>query len=640
MERQIETFFIGDSDLKRIRNLDIDKFSKMKIVSCMCRINALSAITNAGSGHIGSSFSSMDIMTYVYFEKIIKVPFGENRNIFFSSKGHDCPAQYSVLAACGIIGVEDLQKLRRISGLEGHPEITTVGIETNTGSLGMGISKGKGFAIAKMLRNRSGEIYVLTGDGELQEGQIWESMQNTSHQKIRNMTVIVDCNNFQTDMNTSRIISLGILTTKFESFGWYVDECDGHNFESIDAAFKRTESITNRPKIIIAHTIKGKGVSFMEAMNNVIYRWHSGAPDEASYLNAFQELSDSLAKIALTVPIGTIEFDKVSREYREKTPSSILEEFSRSLLDLGERNRNVVVLDADLAADCGLRKFDIAYPERFIENGIAEQDMVSTAGGLALCGFIPVVNSFGSFLLSRANEQIFNNATEGKKIIYVSHLAGLIPAGPGRSHQGVRDISLVYALPNIVVIEPCNAEETRRAMEWCIESCGQSVMIRISSAKSPMVITLPKDYAFVLGSGTTIREGDDGIVFAYGPVMLGEALIAAKILAEKFTLNLKIVNMPWLNRVDLEWLEDVISDTKHVFVVDDHSIRGGLGDTMLNAFNNSNKLLGTKLHKIGIRGYPVCGEASEVLRFHQMDGECIASHIKAYYIRFGNTYIK
>jgi transketolase len=273
-----------------------------------------------------------------------------------------------------------------------------------------------------------------------------------------------------------------------------------------------------------------------------------------------------------------------------------------------------------------LRPFENAFPERFIENGIAEQDMVSTAGGLALQGFLPVVNSFGVFLASRANEQIYNNATEKTKIIYACHYAGLIPAGPGKSHQSLRDISLFGALPNFNIIEPCNATETRQALKWCVEKAEQNCMMRLIISPSPRTIPLPADYDFAFGRGTVIQDGSDAVVFAYGPVMLNEALKAGEVLADK-NFAVKIVNLPWLNQIDLKWLEDTVGDHETFFVIDNHMHYGGLGDYLLNAAMTSNALRPKKLVKFAVEQYPACGTPPETLAFHKLDGNSLATRI-------------
>src|SRR5207302_8206198 len=236
------------------------------------------------------------------------------------------------------------------------------------------------------------------------------------------------------------------------------------------------------------------------------------------------------------------------------------------------------VLDADLASDCRIRPFELAHPERFHESGIAEQDMVSAAAGMARHGMLPVVNSFAAFLASRANEQIYNQASEGTKVIYGLHYAGLIPAGPGKSHQSVRDISLLAALPNMVLVQPANSAETRALLTWAVEDADDNVAMRLAIGPSPRAIELPADEVSP-GRGTVLREGSDAVLFAYGPVMLHEALGAA----ETLDARVQVMNMPWLNRVDVAWLEEVAEPFEELFVLEDHAPVGALGDSLRRA---------------------------------------------------------
>jgi len=626
---KIDLALVYPDEITRIMKSDLQWQQKLAIVADCCRLNALAAIKNAGSGHIGSSFSSMDLMVYLYFDNGI-IENGltfPDRDVFFSSKGHDCPAQYAALAACGVIPMERLMQLRRLDGLPGHPGIQIPGIEANSGSLGMGISKGMGMAMAKELGRHHGQIFVLCGDGELQEGQVWEALQAAAHHHVDNLTVIVDHNRIQTDQHVDEICDLRDIEEKFTAFGWHVETCDGHNFESIDRAFTKCE-YRRRPCAIIASTLKGKGVGFMEGSTRKMYKWHSGAPDEGSYITGRDEI---LSRIQTTgiAPVKTVTHELFTKPV--PTGEKIVTVYGEALVDLGKKHENLVVLDADLAADCGLRPFEKAFPQRFIECGIAEQDMVSVAGGLALQGYIPVVNSFGAFLASRANEQIFNNSTEYTKIIYACHLAGVVPAGPGVSHQGTRDISLLAAIPNIVVIEPCNAEETRAALIWCIELTMDASVLRLAAGVSPRQIVLPADWTFEEGKGTVLVPGDDAIIFAYGPVLLNEALNASEIL-KKEGIGLCVVGMPWLNRVNIGWLQATVYKHTIVFVADDHSVHGGLGDTLLNAFNVSNRLRGKEILKLGIREYPTYGTAQEVLGYHDLDAKSIVWMVKEAYL--------
>ena len=442
----------------------IPKEKIYKIIADICRYNCLSSIKVAGSGHLGSSFSAMDIVVYLYLDKLNTLNKGfssPDRDIYFSSKGHDVPGLYSVFYALGILDDKALFTLRRYKGLDGHPDVGTKGIESNTGSLGMGLAKAKGMAWAKAKGKKEGHVYVLLGDGELQEGQNYESFQNIVHQKVTGLTAIVDRNRIQTDKLTDDIISLGNLKVKIESFGWEVKEIDGHNYKELEAVLDKREKISGKPCLIIANTIKGKGVSFMEYDGKgQLYNWHSGAPDDANFQKASEELFTSIDNQVTALGLPLISKSDVPGQEGTKpagakaTKEFVSKAYGETLVKLGLTNEHIVVLDGDLSADCKVRDFENIFPDRFIENGIAEQDMVSTAGGLARSGFLPVVNSFASFLVSRANEQIYNNACEKTKIIYACHFAGVLPAGPGKSHQSVRDISLLSAIPNIEIIQP------------------------------------------------------------------------------------------------------------------------------------------------------------------------------------------
>ncbi len=612
--------------------------TKMHLFAEMCRYNMLVAIKKAGSGHLGSSLSAMDITTYLYLNEmnVFDVGFDSpDRDIYFSSKGHDVPGLYSLFYALGILPEEKLLMLRRLNGLDGHPEVRQNGIEASTGSLGMGISKGKGMAWAKSYNKNKGHVYVLTGDGEFQEGQIYESLQATAHQKVNNITAIMDHNKYQTDMLVADVNNIEDVVEKIKAFGWHVIRINGHDYNVLKKTFNDLKKVTDKPKMIIADTIKGRGVSFMEKpltetfQGKTLYKWHSGAPDDESYIKGLNELSETINKLAeklgirkIQIPVNETEGKAITKLDKE----FVTDAYGDTLVEIAKTNKNLVVLDGDLSADCKLRKFEKTYPDRFIENGIAEQDMVSMAGGLASMGMIPVVNTFASFLAARANEQIYNNAGEKTKVIYTCHFSGMIPAGPGKSHQSVRDISLFGALPNITIIQPCNGEETKWATEYCVNIADENCMLRLVIGPSPEKIELPKDYSFKIGVGVELTEGTDAILFGYGPVMLHEALVAADYL-EKIGFNLKVVNMPWLNKIDKEWLRIVVKDQKRIFVLEDHSAFGGLGDRLLNWLVEIDEIKNKQFINLGLREYPECGTPLEVLEYHKLDGKSLAQRI-------------
>jgi transketolase len=651
-----ELRLIPKSEWDRVRAAGTDRDERLALLADLCRLNALTAIKRAGSGHLGSSFSALDVVVHLLYGELNVAELGfddPDRDVFFSSKGHDVPGLYAALFGLGVIPGERLLRLRRLGGLDGHPDVGVPGIEANSGSLGMGISKGRGIAWAKRRAGRGGRVVVMTGDGELQEGQNWEALQAAAHEQLGGLWIVVDRNELQSDKPTEEIVALGDLERKLRAFGWHVAVCDGHDHAALRDAFASFAGASHTPKALIAQTIKGKGVSFMEhpaalADGDGTYRWHAGAPADEPFARAYDEIAgridERLAKLGLE-PLSTEPVDPedaaepgpegepesgagVGARYisplqsHKVTDEYVVEAYGETLVELGAENDRLVVLDADLSSDCRTRAFELAYPDRFVECGIAEQDMVSTAAGLARHGFLPVVNSFASFLASRANEQIYNQASEGSKVVYALHYAGLIPAGPGKSHQSLRDVSLLGALPNMTIVQPANAEETRVLVRWAVEDAEENVAVRLAIGPSPRRIELPPGYAPAVGRGTVLRDGHDAVLLAYGPVLLHEALLAAELLAEE-GIAIRVVDLPWLNRADPEWLAAEVAPFEHVLVLEDHAPVGALGDALRRALD------GRAVTVYGVEGWPACGTPQEALRFHGLDGASLAGRIGA-----------
>jgi len=634
----LELYIAPKNEIERATDAVADKTTRLSVFADICRLNTLSSVKLAGSGHLGSSFSAMDLVTWLYCQEMNTLKVGvdsPDRDIYFSSKGHDVPGLYAVFYAMGILDEDKFMKLRRLGGTFGHPDVRTPGLEANSGSLGMGISKAKGMALAKKMKGRGGRVFVLLGDGELQEGQIYEGLQAAVYQKITNLTVIVDHNKVQSDKPVTEIGNLGNLVKKFEAFGWAVERIDGHDFKQIESVFRKMEKVTDRPKMIIADTIKGRGVSFMEHPqalkdNNGIYLWHSGAPDDASYEKGRDELFTRINKTLIGAGAGSLAVQKIpyDKKVTLAVKDYVSDAFGDKLVELGRKHQDLVVLDADLSSDCRLRKFEAAFPERFVESGIAEQDMVSTAGGLALQGMLPICNSFAVFLASRANEQIYTNFCEGTKIIYVDHFAGLIPAGPGQSHQSVRDISLFSAFENLVILQPCNPEETAQALTYCVETHPNSSMIRLIIGPSPRQIALKEGYKLEPGKGCEMTHGEDAVLITYGPVMLNEALAAAEMLSKK-GFGLKVIHMPWLNRVDTAWLQNALGTCHNISVLEDHVGSSGLGIFLNYEMAKAGHLKDRHIEIMAPTWPLACGTPDEVLNFHKLDGASVADRILA-----------
>ncbi len=604
--------YVPPAELARIRALG-DPVERAAAFADASRVNALSSIMEAGSGHIGTSFSVMEILSWLHLEVLA------GDDVAFSSKGHDAPAVYAVLAGVGRLDFELLHRLRRLDGLPGHPDIATVpAVATNTGSLGMGVSKAKGLARAARIAGAPPRrVFVVTGDGELQEGQFWESLGQAANEGFGEITVIVDHNKIQSDTWVEHVSDLGDLEAKVAAFGWAVARCDGNDM----TAFSRTltdllAAEPDRPKLIVADTVKGAGVGVFEPRGlersaTALYAYHSGAPTPDEYEIALGELLERLRDRLGHEP-EVAEAD-IPERARPENPQKLVAAYGEALADAAAREPRLVALDADLYLDTGLIPLRARFPERFVECGIAEMDMVSQAGGLALGGLLPAVHSFACFLTPRANEQIFNNATEGTKILYTGTLVGIVPGGPGHSHQAVRDIALMGCVPGMACLEPASDHEARLCVDWAVDEATGPVYIRLVSVPWDLGFEPPRAERLERGRGTVARADGDAVFVCTGPVLASQAWQVD---------GSALVLLPWLRDVDGDWLAEVAGG-RRIVVLDNHMVSGGQGDAVRAA------LPGAVVEVWGIDRVPACGSNDEVLRAHGLDAAALARRLAA-----------
>ena len=622
--------YVPKAELDRIRARDGDRQERAAAFADACRLNVLYMVQRVGSGHLGTTFSSLDIVSWLHLEVL------REGDRYFSSKGHDAPGLYAVLTALGRLDFELIHQLRRLNGLPGHPDVAaTPEVVTSTGSLGMGVSKARGFVLADRLAGRSSRVYVITGDGELQEGQFWESLNPTAKRGLHEITVIVDRNQVQSDTWVDKVSDIGDLEAKGRAFGWAVASCDGHDLRSLASTLEGLEH-EQRPKLVIARTRKGGGVSFMEPENHLartdtaLYNYHVGAPPPEEYERAVEEVRERLNERLTRLGSDPVElFDAEPPEHISAAAAHrqrLVAAYGDELVQQAEREPRLVALDADLRKDCGLVEFRERFPDRFFECGIAEQDMVSQAGAMALTGLLPAVHSFACFISTRPNEQIYNNATEGTKVVYAGSLAGLVPGGPGHSHQSVRDISALGAVPGMVLIEPFSEHECRAAVDWAVKRAPGPVYIRLVSVAWALGFEPPAVGELVPGRGAVLRPGRDLLFVAAGPVMVAGAWRAADVLAE-YGVEAGVVSMPWLRAVDGSWVAEV-ADGAPIVTLDNHYATGGLGDGVLAALAADAPEAAARLHKIGVDEVPKSGENNEVLRAHRLDGDSIAERVR------------
>ena len=630
-----ELVYVPASEFRRVLDAGLQPHAATEAFAALARINTLYMIARAWSGHIGTSFSSLDIMSWLFLNEMRDLDKGPDAcDIFFSSKGHDAPGLYSVLIGLGLLPEEKMDNLRRLHGLPGHPHVETPYIQANTGSLGMGISKAKGMAIANRLAGHPRRIFVLTGDGELQEGQFWESLASAATQRFGEIVVIIDHNKIQSDTWVEQVSDLGDLETKLRAFGWHVSRCDGHDVRAIDRTCRALDAITDQPKVVVADTVKGKGVSFMEGPSmkaGDLYAYHSGAPTEAEYAGGSTELLDRARRLFKASGLGALA-TKSGRRPERREPrftQNLISAYTDALVIQADRHPRLVVLDADLVKDCGLVPFARKYPDRFIECGIAEQDMVSMACGLAKRGALPIAHSFACFLSARPNEQIYNQCSEGSKVIYVGSLAGLLPGGPGHSHQSVRDIGALGSVPKLLMAEPSVEDEVHALLEYLIDTAAESSYLRLVSVKWPVPFGYPAGQRVQPGRGWVVRDGRDLVVFGYGPWLLSNAWHAAEELQTSAGITTRLINLPWLNRVDPAWLAETIGDRRAVLLLDNHYVRGGQGDMLAAAVAELGLNPSASVMRLGVTELPECGTNDEVLAYHGLDVASLAKAFRA-----------
>ncbi|MBI4263021.1 MAG: transketolase [Acidobacteria bacterium] len=642
---RLELISVPATEFRRVLDAKASAVAKTEACAALARINTLSMIAGAWSGHIGTSFSSLEIMSWLFLNEIRRLDRGPAAcDIFFSSKGHDAPALYSVLIGLGLLPAEKAHELRRLHGLPGHPHVETPYVQANTGSLGMGISKAKGMAIANRHLHPEARprIFVLTGDGELQEGQVWESLASAARLALGEIVAIVDHNKIQSDTWVDRVSPLGDLEAKFRSFGWHVSRVDGHDVPALERTFRALDAVIDRPKVIVADTIKGRGVSFMEgpAMKpGELYGYHSGAPGEESYRAGVKELLASAERLVASLGLGALTIETRTRNPRRepRKTDNLIAAYSQALLDQADRNPHLIVLDADLIKDCGLVPFAAKHPQRFVECGIAEQDMVSTACGMAHVGALPIAHSFACFLAARPNEQIYNQCSEGSKVIYVGSLAGLLPGGPGHSHQSVRDISALGAVPNLLLAEPGLEAEVHALVDHLVNRTSESAYLRLVSVKWPIPFRYPDGQSVEAGKGWVVREGRDLLVFGYGPWLLANAYEAAEEVERSSGVSVRVVNLPWLNRVDGGWLRETIGGRRAVVTLDNHYVHGGQGDMLAAAIARLGLEQAPEVTRLGVTELPECGTNEEVLSYHGLDVPALVKAFLGAAARLGAT---
>ena len=638
------------------------------------------AITAAGSGHTGGTLSIMDIAAVLYLKKIKHDPANptwEDRDRVFWSVGHKAPALYIALAEAGYFPLEETVKLRKLwSGFEGHPNrLKLPGIELSAGSLGQGLGVAIGCALNAKLRKKDYRVYTILGDGELDEGSLWESIMCASHYKLANLTAMVDRNDLQIDGPTEEVMRLEPLVDKWQAFGWHTLEIDGHDMKEILNALEKAEKVKDKPTAIIANTLKGKGVSFAEGA--VGYHGippKDGRSGKESLDRVLEDIGDPqftkekvdhLLKIASDYQKEVDQkieasLPKFSRHYWWNSSPSLQVQmeptrngFGRAIEELG-KDEKVIALGADITSSIRMDKFYASHPERknrFFNIGIAEANMTLVASGLAKEGKIPFIGFYGVFITGRNWDQLRTTVCYNNYNVKIADAhAGISVGADGTTHQALEDISNLYYLPNLHITVPADAIETEKATKAVTYIQGPAV-VRYAREATPLVTTFDTPYQFSLSNVIRYRsekknfieafqtklspdytsEGEDFTLIACGP-MVAEAMRAAYILKEEYGLEARILNIHTLKPIDKKAIIKAAEETGIIITIEEHQV-GGFGNIIAGVIAQ-NKKYSTPLlmDMIGVEDrFGESGSPWELTKVFGLTAEHIARRAKELY---------
>jgi len=598
-----------------------------KLIRKWCLVST----TAAGSGHPTSCLSAADITAVLfdkYFTYDISNPLNLSNDRFVLSKGHAAPLLYTLFGMCNAFDLNELKTLRQFnSRFEGHPVPKFKYTEAATGSLGQGLSVGAGLALVAKREKLPYTTYVLCGDGELAEGQIWEAANFASYHRLNNLIVILDINRLAQSGETMFGHHMNEYEQRFRAFNFRVITIDGHNYEEIDQAFEQAHNHTGeQPVAIIARTIKGKGISFLEDKEG----WHGKPVKEEDLQKALDELgtiNDSVrfnlrkpaqAAIDYSLPVNTavrLDFDN-AKTYATR------EVFGQALSQITQNTPGMYVLDADVKNSTFTEDVLKATPERFIECFIAEQNMVSVGAGLSRLGKIPIITTFGAFLM-RAADQIRMARVSEANIKFVGSHVGVSIGEDGPSQMALEDIALFGALPDTVILQPCDAIATTNLVSRMVEHTG-FVYMRTLRSKTKLLYK-PGD-EFTIGGSKIIRQSNDDILtIAATGITVFEALQAAELLTQE-NINIRVVDCYSINPVDKQTLLACLHSTQLqcIITVEDHFEHGGLGDFIAAAIIEE----GDYVEKMAVTKISQSGKQDELLQDAGINAAAIAARVK------------
>jgi len=624
----------------------------------------------AGSGHGGGTMSAMDLTAALYLHSANLDPedaFWDGRDRIIWSTGHKAPNLYLGLGMAGFFDVNDVVRLRKLyAPYQGHPHwLKLDGVEASTGSLGQGMSIAVGIATAAKLDKKDFQVYTIHGDGELQEGQIWEAVMEAGTFKLDNITAFVDINRLQIDGWVEDVMDINPLKDKFVAFNWNTIEIDGHDMQQLVDALDEARDYKGKPTVILANTVKGKGISFMENVAG----WHGKAPNHDEMIKGLKELGLE-DKIDVTKMLKNAEKyqveatakleakqPKFSRDYWWNHQDNMKVEmdptrwgFGRLLKDEGGDER-VVCLGMDISGSITISHFLHEHPERkdrFISVGIAEQSGTAMAAGLAKEGKLPVLGTYGVFSSGRNLDQIRTTLCYGEFNVLIAGAHGGVSVGPdGATHQALEEIFQIAGLPNMSLSVPCDVNETYKATRYMLFKLDKVKYVRFAREATPIVTN--DETPFIFGKANVIRfrgekpnfadafdtvlaseyknENEDLAIIACGP-MVPEAMRAAWILKNDFGLETRVVNIHTIKPLDREAITRAAVETGCVITAEEHQV-GGFGNWVASSILKGGNGAPVLFDMVGVKDrFGESGAPWELIKEFEVSGEHIARAAK------------
>ena len=568
--------------------------AELEKLARLIRYYILVCTTEAGSGHPTSSLSATDLMAALLFDGFFRYdadhPEHPNNDRLIFSKGHASPLFYALWTAAGKVTEDELMTYRKFgSPLEGHPTVNFRYTEAATGSLGQGLPIGVGIALnAKYLDRLPYRTYVLLGDSEMAEGSQWEALEIATHYKLDNLVGILDVNRLGQRGETMHGWDLDAYAKRITAFGWETILIDGHNFSEIRAAYEKAVKGTDKPLMIIARTIKGKGVPLVEDKNG----WHGKPLNREQLKEALQALGEvdrslrgKIAKPEDLKPENPIPASIPEPSYEPGKPFATRKAYGNALKRIKPAFPAIVAVDGEVCNSTFAEIFRDAYPDQYFEMYIAEQNMVGVALGLATRGKIPFASTFAAFF-TRAFDQIRMSQYSRANMKFAGSHAGVSIGEDGPSQMGLEDIAMFRTIQDSVVFYPCDAYATERLVE---EAARQKGIFYIRTTREATPLLYGPGDTFPIGKSKVLKRGEnDAVAVIAAGVTIFEALSAYDEL-KKQGIEVRVIDLYCVKPIDKEAFREAIGGARTIITVEDHRPEGGIGEAVKSVLADSGK---------------------------------------------------